>query len=288
MFLKKKIPSSSESYLEQIDKFKKVINDFDTIIIGAGSGLSTSAGLTYSGERFEKYFPDFIEKYRLSDMYSAGFFPYKTLEEHFAYWSRHIYYNRYKTDVNSTYDDLKKLVQEKNYFVITTNVDHLFQKSGFDKKRLFYTQGDYGLWQCSKPCHKKTYDNEDNVLAMINEQKDMKIPKELIPLCPICKEPMTTNLRKDHTFVQDFGWDNAMKNYEKFIVTNRKEKVLFLDLGIGLNTPSIIKYPFWQMTYDNENAFYVSVNLDYSQCPKEIAKRSLCINEDIGKTIGLI
>lgn len=272
----------------QVNDFKEAIKTAETVIIGAGAGLSTSAGFTYSGERFEKYFSDFAAKYGFHDMYSGGFYPYDTLEEHWAYWSRYIMINRYMNPPKSVYSDLLNLVKDKDYFVITTNVDHCFQKAGFDKKRLYYTQGDYGLFQCSKPCHEKTYDNEEQIKAMYDEQRDMKIPTALIPHCPVCGKPMSMNLRADNTFVQDDGWYEAAKRYENFIRTRKAEKdrrVLFLDLGIGGNTPGIIKYPFWQMTAQNPNATYICINYGEAVCPREIAAKSICINADIGEVL---
>lgn len=270
-----------EDYNVLIQKLAVKIKECDAIVIGAGSGLSTSAGLTYAGERFERYFSDFIEKYHLKDMYSAGFYPYQTLEEYWAYWSRHIYYNRYIDAPKNTYQNLLKLVEKKDYFVLTTNVDHQFQKAGFDLKRLFYTQGDYGLWQCSKPCHQQTYDNEKVIHQMIEQQKDMKIPASLIPYCPKCKAPMTMNLRCDHTFVQDDGWYKANLRYEDFLKRHDGLKVLYLELGVGANTPGIIKYPFWNLVYKNKKATYACVNLGELACPRDIKKRSLLIDGDI-------
>lgn len=247
--------------------------------------MSTSAGLTYSGERFLKYFSDFHEKYKINDMYSGGFFPYKTLEEYWAWWSRHIYVNRYDQPNIKPYADLLELVKDKDYFVLTTNVDHQFQLAGFDKKRLFYTQGDYGLWQCSKPCHQKTYDNEETVCKMFTEQKNMKIPSELIPYCPVCGAPMTMNLRSDNTFVQDEGWYTASNRYEDFIRRHKDLHILFLELGVGANTPVIIKYPFWQMTVKNPKSTYACINFGEAFCPEEIQNQSICINADIKKVL---
>lgn len=254
----------------------------DAVIIGAGAGLSASAGLTYGGERFLKYFADFHVKYGITDMYSGGFYPYETLEEYWAWWSRHIFYNRYVEPPKPVYKELYDLIKDKEYFVITTNVDHCFQKAGFGKDRLFYTQGDYGLLQCSKPCHDKTYDNEELIRRMVAEQSDMKIPPELVPRCPVCGKPMTVNLRCDGSFVQDEGWNAARGRYEEFIRKYKNSRVVFLELGVGANTPVIIKYPFWQMTYANCRATYACINYGEAFCPKEIEKRSLCINGDIG------
>lgn len=265
-----------------------LINEAEAIVIGAGAGLSTSAGFTYSGERFEKYFGDFASKYGFSDMYSGGFYPFETPEELWAYWSRYIMINRYMDAPKPVYQKLLSLVQDKNYFVITTNVDHCFQKAGFDKKRLFYTQGDYGLFQCSEPCHQKTYDNETQIRAMYNAQKDMKITADLIPYCPVCKKPMRMNLRSDDTFVQDEGWYEAAERYHAFLIEHRVDddgKVLFLELGVGANTPGIIKYPFWQMTAQNPNAIYVCINFGEAIVPDEISSRSIGISADIGEVL---
>lgn len=285
MFSKRLTPKSTEAYWEKIEKLKKLLAEADAVVIGAGSGLSTSAGLTYSGERFERYFSDFIAKYHIPDMYSGGFYPFESLEEYWAWWSRHIYYNRYIDAPKPVYHDLLALVKDKDYFVLTTNVDHQFQKAGFDKKRLFYTQGDYGLWQCTRPCHRKTYDNEETVRRMIAEQKDMKVPEALVPRCPICGRPMTMNLRSDDSFVQDEGWHAAAERYSEFLRRHKGLKTVFLELGVGGNTPVIIKYPFWRLTGENPNAAYVCINYKEAFAPGEIAKRSLCIDGDIGAVL---
>lgn len=280
---------------EAIEQLKQIISEAETVVIGAGSGLSTSAGFTYSGERFEKYFSDFAVKYGFQDMYSGGFAPFASLEERWAYWSRYIMINRYMDPPKPVYNNILSLVRNKDYFVLTTNVDHCFQKAGFDKKRLFYTQGDYGLFQCSEPCHQKTYDNEKQIRAMWEFRNEMKIPSELVPHCPVCGKPMSMNLRADDTFVTDEGWDQAANRYQTFLqsrnITSRSGQqegtgnVLFLELGVGRNTPGIIKYPFWQMTAKNPNAQYVCINFGEAFAPYEIEKRSLCINDDIGEVL---
>ncbi len=284
MFSRMKITTSTGSYSDNIQKLKKALAECDAVVIGAGAGLSTSAGFVYGGERFEKYFSDFGKKYGFKDMYSGGFYPYQTKEEFWAYWSRYIFVNRYTDAPKPVYDELFDLLKEKDYFVITTNVDHCFQKAGFDKKRLFYTQGDYGLFQCSVPCHDKTYENEEIIRRMVKEQRNMHIPTELIPKCPVCGEPMTMNLRSDDTFVEDEGWHEAAARYENFLRT-RKGKVLFLELGVGYNTPVIIKYPFWQMTAKDPDATYACINYGEAVTPEEIADSSICIDGDIGEAI---
>ena len=269
----------------EIERLKKEIDNADCIIIGAGAGLSTAAGFTYSGERLQKYFADFVEKYGFGDMYSGGFYPFPTLEEQWAYWSRYIYINRYMDVDNGTYKKLFELMKDKDYFVITTNVDHQFQKAGFDKKRLFYTQGDYGLWQCSEPCHNKTYDNEEKVRAMFAQQKDMRIPTELIPHCPVCGKPMSMNLRADDTFVEDEGWHDAAERYNDFLQAHEGQHILFMELGVGMNTPVIIKIPFMQMTAQNPNAVYACLNYGEVFAPDEIAEQSILIDRDIHKVL---
>lgn len=285
MFSNKRIIKSTSDYWNNIKNLKKAIENTDAILIGAGAGLSTSAGLEYSGKRFFDNFSDFADKYGLQDMYSAGFYPFETLEEYWAYWSRHIMLNRYQPDIGNTYTDLLSFVEDKDYFILTTNVEHCFQKAGFDKHRLFYTQGDYGLWQCSKACHKETYDNEKQVKEMVVQQENMKIPTVLVPYCSHCGAPMTMNLRIDGTFVQDTGWYLASNRYSAFLKRHENLKVLYLELGVGGNTPAIIKYPFWNMTSKNKNAVYACINYQEAFCPPQIEKQSICIQADIGKVI---
>ncbi len=280
--------TSTKSYSEQIERLKAALQSCDSVVIGAGSGLSTAAGFTYTDERFEKYFSDFAAKYGIRDMYSGGFYPFPTQEEFWAYWSRYIYINRYQDAPKPVYKNLLELVQDKDYFVITTNVDHCFQKAGFDKKRLFYTQGDYGLFQCSEPCCQETFDNETVIREMVARQENMKVPTELLPVCPHCGKPMTMNLRCDDKFVEDEGWHRAAERYENFLRTRNGQKILFLELGVGYNTPVIIKYPFRQMTAKNPNAAYACVNQGQADCPQEIEKQSICIDADIESTLSII
>jgi NAD-dependent SIR2 family protein deacetylase len=275
----------NKDYSNDIQKLKQKINDADSIVIGAGAGLSTSAGFVYNGERFDKYFSDFKEKYGFNDMYTGGFYPYKTPNEFWAFWSRNIFVNRYMDAPIDVYDNILKIVDGKDYFVITTNVDHCFQKSGFDKKRLFYTQGDYGLFQCSEPCCNETFDNESLIIDMIEHQENMAVDDEFLPVCPHCGKPLTTNLRCDDKFVEDEGWHKAAERYNNFIRTRANQKTLFLELGVGYNTPSIIKYPFWQLTAKNPNATYACVNFGEAVCPREIEHQSICINADINSVI---
>ena len=303
MFLKKKMNEFTGDYSDKIDLIREKIQQADAVVIGAGAGLSTAAGFTYSGERFEKYFADFGKKYGFSDMYSGGFYNYDTLEEYWAYWSRYIYVNRYMDPPTDLYKQLFQLVENKDYFVLTTNVDHCFQKAGFDKNRMFYTQGDYGLFQCSKPCHHETYDNEESVKKMVisqgyriengnltvpeGTQIRCTVPAELVPRCPRCGRPMSMNLRSDSTFVQDAGWGAAAKRYEKFMEDYRGQNVVFLELGVGYNTPGIIKYNFWQYAYNWRNAFYVCINKGEADIPGEIREKSVGTDADIAEVLYL-
>lgn len=294
--------NEDRSYEDKLSDIKELTANADAIVIGAGAGLSTSAGFTYSGERFDKYFSDFKERYKFTDMYSGGFYPYETLEEHWAFWSRYICINRYMDAPKPVYDNLYGLVKDKDYFVITTNVDHCFQKAGFDKHRLYYTQGDYGLFQCSEPCHKKTYDNEDIIRKMVMAQgyefkedgslylpegRNLKltVPSELVPYCPECGKPMSMNLRSDNTFVEDEGWHVAAKRYEQFLERHKNLNIVFIELGIGYNTPVIIKYPFWQMTDKWQHAHYICLNYGQAYAPDEIKDKSVCVNKDIDEVI---
>lgn len=281
MFSGKMTSTSIADYSVEITRLKDMLNSADAVVIGAGAGLSTAAGFTYTGERFEKYFSDFIEKYGFADMYSGGFYPFETPEEYWAYWSRYIYINRFDGAANGLYKRLFELIKDKDYFVLTTNVDHQFQKAGFDKRRLFYTQGDYGLFQCSEPCHNKTYDNEEIIRRMFAEQKNMRVPSALVPKCPKCGKPMTMNLRADDRFVQDEGWYKANDRYNDFIRRHEGMHILLLELGVGFNTPVIIKYPFWQMTAKNPNAVYACINYGEVICPDEIVGRAIILNADI-------
>lgn len=291
---------------EQLAVLKWQLDTADAVVIGAGSGLSTAAGYIYTGERFQKYFPDFIQKYGIRDMYSGGFYPYSSMEKFWGFWCRYIWINRYAPVPSDLYERLHDLVADKDYFVLTTNVDHCFQRSGFDKHRLFYTQGDYGLFQSSSPkkaSADKTYDNYDIIRKMvlsegyeiaddgellIPEHADIKmeIPSELVPVCPDDGEKMTTNLRSDDTFVEDEGWHQAAERYQEFLRRHENLHVLYLELGVGMNTPVIIKFPFWKYTAENKNAFYACVNYGEAGCSEDIVKRSVCIDADISDVVN--
>ena len=268
-----------------IQKLKEEIENSDYILIGAGAGLSTSAGFLYDGKRFEDNFKDYIKKYGFTDMYSAGFYNFPTLEEYWAYFSLYVYINRYDIEENETYLNLYNIVKNKNYFVITTNVDGRFADSKFDKDKIFAVQGDFSLFQCSKPCKQETFYNEKYIREMIKYKKEMKIPTELIPKCPYCGENMSMNLRADSTFVQDKNWDKQKSKYENFLKNSDNSKILFLELGVGFNTPSIIKYNFWRMTLNNKKSVYASINLGECYSASDIEERSICIDSDISEVL---
>ena len=288
MFSRMSITKSTRRYSDNVNRLREALDKADAVVVGAGAGLSTAAGLTYTGDRFRRYFSDFADKYGFRDMYSGGFYPFPSQEEFWAYWSRYVFINRYMDAPKPVYSDLLALVQDKDYFVITTNVDHCFQKAGFDKKRLFYTQGDYGLLQCSGPCCQETFDNEDTIRQMMERQEGMRIPSELVPVCPHCGKPLTMNLRADEKFVEDEGWHRAAQRYENFLRARENQRILFLELGVGYNTPVIIKYPFWRMTAENPKATYVCINYGEASCPKEIAERSIVVNADIGEVVSAL
>lgn len=289
----------------QISILKEKTAAADAVLIGAGAGLSTAAGFTYTGERFRKYFRDFEEKYGCHDMYSLGFYPYASREEFWGCWCRCIWINRYAPIPSDVYEKLFALVRDKDYYVLTTNVDHCFQRSGFDRHRLFYTQGDYGLFQSSSPggaSRSKTYDNYEIVRQMVlsegfeiaedgelvipaDAEIGMTVPSELVPVCPDDGMPMTTNLRSDDTFVEDAGWHRASERYSEFLRRHANMKILYLEAGVGGNTPVIIKYPFWQYTAANPNAFYACLNKGEAYCPEEIAERSVCIDGDLSEIL---
>lgn len=285
MYSKNPIKASTKDYSAQLDKLQAALEQADAVVIGAGAGLSAAAGFVYGGERFKRYFSDFEAKYGFHDMYSGGFYPFPTREEYWAYWSRFIMINRYRDAPKPVYGDLLRLVREKDYFVLTTNVDHCFQKAGFDKKRLFYTQGDYGLWQCSGPCRSETYDNEAAVRAMRESESNMHVPADLLPVCPHCGRPLTMNLRADDKFVEDEGWHRAAERYADFLRTRGGQHILLLELGVGYNTPVIIKFPFWQMTKQNPKAVYACINTGDAVCPRDIEKQAICIDADIAEVL---
>lgn len=268
-----------------VRRLARLLDQAYAVVVGAGSGLSTSAGFVYGGERFQRYFSDFGAKYGFQDMYTGGFFPFPTPEEHWAYWSRMVWVNRYQDAPKPVYQTLRDLLVDKDHFILTTNVDHCFQKAGFDKERLFYTQGDYGLFQCMEPCCQETWDNEKAVREMLESQENMRIPSELVPHCPHCGRPMTMNLRADDSFVQDEGWYRAAERYSRFQREHEGMKILYLELGVGYNTPVIIKYPFWKMTRQNPEAVYACINYGDAAAPREIAEQSVCIDGDVGDVL---
>ena len=286
MFFSRLTRQSTQNFSTQVDKLRAALAMADAVVVGAGAGLSTAAGYTYSGPRFSRLFGDFAARYGFSDMYSGGFYPYDTLEEHWAFWSRYVMCNRYDPIPGHVYQQLLDLLRDRDYFVLTTNVDHCFQRAGFDKQRLFYTQGDYGLFQCSRPCCQETWDNEDAIRTMVDQQSDLRIPSELVPHCPHCGAPATMNLRSDGTFVQDEGWHKAAARYSEFLRRHEGMRTLYLEIGVGGNTPGIIKYPFWQMTAANPRATYACVNLGEAYAPRELERQSILIDASADEVIA--
>lgn len=271
--------------MDNIKKLREWIRNADAIVIGAGAGLSTSAGIVYDGNRFFDNFKDFIDRYGLTDMYTSGFYRFKTQEEKWAYWSRHIVLNRYEVGPTSVYEDLKDIVSDKEHFVITTNADHQFWISGFDDINIFATQGDYGLLQCAKGCHRKLYDNEALIKEMCSAESDCLIPSKMVPKCPVCNGDMEVNLRKDSTFIEDDKWHESADRYSNFIEKYCEKNILFIELGVGYNTPGIIKFPFLQMTKSFDKARYVCINQGQSFAPDYLSGKALCIDGDIGEIL---
>ena len=286
MFFSRLTRQSTQNFSTQVDKLRAALAMADAVVVGAGAGLSTAAGYTYSGPRFSRLFGDFTARYGFSDMYSGGFYPYDTLEEHWAFWSRYVMCNRYDPIPGRVYQQLLDLLRDRDYFVLTTNVDHCFQRAGFDKQRLFYTQGDYGLFQCSRPCCQETWDNEDVIRAMVDQQSDLRIPSKLVPHCPHCGAPATMNLRSDGTFVEDEGWHKAAARYSEFLRRHEGMRTLYLEIGVGGNTPGIIKYPFWQMTAANPRATYACVNLGEACAPRELERQSILIDASADEVVA--
>ena len=274
-----------EEYNKRISEVKNLINKADYILIGAGAGLSTAAGLDYSGKRFEDNFGEFIEKYHFTDMYTTGFYDFNTEEEKWAFWAKHMYLNDIGIGSTKLYKDVLNLVKDKKYFVITTNVDDQFYKAGFDKEKVFAMQGSFKYIQCSKACHNKLYDATDLVKEMINKTKDCKIPTELVPVCPVCGEKMEVNVRIDANFVQDENWYKQDKRYGEFLDKSQDKNLLLLEIGVGFNTPGIIRFPFEQMVYNNVNTHLVRINKDYAFASKEIEDKTILFDEDTNKIV---
>ncbi|MGN0287446.1 MAG: SIR2 family NAD-dependent protein deacylase [Atopobiaceae bacterium] len=280
--------TSTADFLECVDRIADAIKEADAVLVGAGAGLSTAAGFSYAGRRFDDNFADFRDAYGITDMYSGGFYPFPDQETYWAWWSRMIWLNRYDCPVGQPYLDLAHMLEGRDYFVLTTNVDHQFQRAGIDHDRLFYTQGDYGLLQCSKPCHQKTYDNEDLMRRMAQEQRNMRVSSDLLPRCPRCGEPMVPNLRSDDAFVEDEGWHVAARRYDEFLRKHRHDRVVLLEVGVGGNTPVIIKYPFWRLTNQNRHATYVQLNKGEVLAPSQLDQRSILLDADAAKALSAV
>lgn len=277
-----------KKYALRLEQAIKSISTADTLVLGGGAGLSDAAGLKYSGSRFADNFEPFIKRYGMEDMYTSSFYRFKTEEERWAYWARHIIVNRYDPPAAQLYQDLLALSLGKKFFVITTNVDHQFHKAGFPDEKIFAVQGDYGYFQCAKGCHQKLYENENLVREMVEQTSDCKIPTSLVPHCPVCGGPMDVNIRKDEYFVEDEAWDKAREGYTAFIEEAAASRTVFLELGVGFNTPGIIRFPFEQMTYQNDNAVLIRMNTDHPYGVKENMEKTISFNEDMTETVGAL
>ena len=280
--------TSTGDFSECVDRIADAISGADAVLVGAGAGLSTAAGFSYAGKRFDDNFADFRDAYGITDMYSGGFYPFPDQESLWAWWSRSILLTRYDCPVGKPYLDLLHLLRGREYFVLTTNVDHQFQRAGIDRDRLFYMQGDYGLLQCSRPCHQATYDNEELVRQMAERQNDLRVPSELVPRCPRCGAPMAPNLRCDDTFVEDANWHAAARRYDEFLNRHRRDRIVLLEVGVGGNTPAIIKYPFWRMASENRNATYVQLNKGAVLVPSQLERQSVILDCDAAEALSAL
>ena len=274
-----------EEYNSRIIQAKQAIEQADYIIIGAGAGLSTAAGLLYSGEKFKKDFKEFIEKYHFEDLYSASFYNFKTQEEKWAFFAKMIKLNRYNETPLKLYQELYEIVKNNEYFVLSTNVDGQFYNSGFDRKKVFEIQGDYSYLQCENACHNKLYNNKELVEKWLRNTKNCKIPSDLVMKCPVCGGNMDMNLRKDANFVQDENWYRQSEKYEDFLSRSKGKNVVLLEMGVGFNTPGIIRFPFEQMTANNVKTTLIRINKDYPNPMLEIKNKTISFDEDTNKII---
>lgn len=283
MYLLERIKNTMTNY----SKIKDIINNADAIIIGAGSGLSTSAGINYSKKGFKEKFPELTKKYGMTDMYTSSFYDFKTEEEKWSYWAKHIDY-LYNIKATKTYKDLFSIVKNKNYFVITTNVDGQFLKAGFDKDKVFEVQGSLSKIQCAKACHNKLYDDLNLVNKMLKEDKNCKIPSNLVPTCPVCHGKMEVNLRKDEYFIEDDYWHAHSNNYATFVHENKDKNLVLLELGVGFNTPSIIRFPFEQMTQEFKQATLIRINDKHINTAFDLKDKAIFIKDDCNHFLNKI
>lgn len=273
-----------ENYSCRWAELRHALDRAEYVVIGAGAGLSAAAGLEYSGRRFTDHFGDFIRRYGFTDLYTSSFYPFNTEEERWSHWARHIRQNRYDEASTELYRMLLHAVGRKEWFVITTNVDGQFEKAGFDRERIFAVQGDYAYLQCAEACHDKLYYNEALVREMTQNTKDCRIPASLVPRCPVCGGAMEVNLRKDDHFVQDAHWYESHERYQAFMQKACRRNTLLLELGVGYNTPTIIRFPFERMASQADNITLVRINRDYAE--KQAPVRSFIpFREDMNKIV---
>lgn len=273
------------SYKKRLEQAKRALEGAEYVLLGGGAGLSAAAGITYSGKRFTEHFEPFINKYGFTDLYTSSFYPFRTEEENWAYWAKHISINRFEIGATRLYEDLFQLVKEKEYFVISTNVESQFVKAGFPEDKVFEIQGDYSYLQCEKGCHDTLYYNEAVVKEMIEQTRDCRIPTDLVPKCPVCGGRMDVNLRKNGYFVQDEKWYESERRYKEFLSSTTEERIVYAELGVGFNTPGIIRYPFERMTYNNVNATLIRFNLEHPEGAPENKFRTIAFTEDMQKIV---
>lgn len=276
-------------YEEQIERAFALIKEADILLIGAGAGASAAAGLTYGGKRFTDNFGEFIEKYgsmHMTDMYAAGFYPFPTQEAKWGYWSKHSMINRFLPPALPLYTQLYEIARQKDYFVLTTNVDHQFHKAGFQADRIFATQGDYGNIQCEKGCHPEIYDAEDLFRQMDQARRDCLIPSYMVPKCPVCGGNMTMHLRCDQYFVENENWHEAAGRYSGFLERMRGKKGVLLELGVGFNTPAIIRFPFEKMIRENKMLSLIRLNMDEAVVPESFGSRAIGIGGDMAEAVS--
>lgn len=275
-------------YESLIRNASDLIKTADAVLIGAGAGASTAAGLEYGGKRFRQNFHEFIMKYGgqyMTDMYAAGFYPFPSEEARWGYWSKHALLNRFDPPALPLYKELYDIVKDKEYFVLTTNVDHQFHKAGFATDKIFATQGDYGEIQCQRGCHPKVYDAEDIFRKMDAARKDCLIPSKLVPKCPVCGGKMAMHLRCDNYFVEDEAWHEACDRYADFLEQNEGKRLVLIELGVGFNTPIIIRFPFEKLLYEHTSYSLIRLNKDEAVVPESLGKRALGIGGDMAQAI---
>lgn len=272
--------------MDALERVSAALAKTPAVLIGGGAGLSAAAGIDYSGDAFRRAFADYIARYGFSDLYSSGFYPFPTEAERWAYWARHVDYAAVKPPAMPLYVRLLELVRGKEYFVITTNVDAQFEKAGFAPERLFAVQGDYREMQCANACHRKVYSNLDAVQRILETTQDLTIPAGSVPRCPVCGGRMEMHLRIDEHFIEDEKWHRAARRYEEFLAGHAKGETVLLELGVGFNTPTIIRYPFEELAFFNRGALLVRLNRENIPLRLPIQSRTVTITEPMQAVVA--